>query len=203
MARYPSSKVRAIRNNKAFISRPSGRLHAYGKKQMFWRLAILLLAWVSPTLAQECGNSRPLSTPNDHFFFNNDGTVTELETGLTWMRCSIGQKWNGATCSGEARAFTWQRAVDEKNEIQAHGYAGEHNWRLPQLRELAMIVERECLAPRINLHAFPNTPTGIFWTANRKRGAEGQTYAMDFNRDGIKTLSQNETAYVRLVSGRE
>ncbi len=33
---------------------------------------------------------------------NGDGTVTDVETGLQWMRCSLGQKWKGSTCVGEA-----------------------------------------------------------------------------------------------------
>ena len=33
---------------------------------------------------------------------NGDGTVTDASTGLTWMRCSVGQDLTSSTCSGIA-----------------------------------------------------------------------------------------------------
>lgn len=31
---------------------------------------------------------------------NRDGTVTDIKTKLQWMRCSVGQSWNGQSCAG-------------------------------------------------------------------------------------------------------
>lgn len=41
---------------------------------------------------------------------NLDGTVTDPTTGLTWMRCSMGQTWDGTTCTGTASTYTWDQS---------------------------------------------------------------------------------------------
>ena len=66
---------------------------------------------------------------------NADGTAKDLETGLIWMRCSVGQEWNGKTCTGEAKAFNWEEAKAIRLE-----FAGYTDWRLPSIEELRTLV---------------------------------------------------------------
>ena len=158
---------------------------------------------LSNVSAQQCDNSRPLSTPDDNFFINDNGTVTDVESGLTWMRCAVGQKWQGNTCAGAAITYSWPQAFKVEDTInQTQAYAGLHNWRLPTLSELASIVERQCSYPRINLKLFPATPAAAFWTANHKKGGEPQAFAMDFGKQGMQVTPQQAKLYLRLVSGR-
>ena len=154
-------------------------------------------------MAQQCDSSQPFSTPTEEFFINGDGTVTHLESGLTWMRCAIGQQWNGQVCAGNANLFTWREAFALEDRYKRDAIAGHKNWRVPKLSELAAIVERQCLKPRINQVLFPNTPDGNFWTANHKKADEPLAFALDFSTQGLQVLSQQTPAYVRLVSGRE
>lgn len=44
------------------------------------------------------------------FTDNGDGTVTDTKTGLIWMRCSMGQTWNNATCREMTNIYTWNQA---------------------------------------------------------------------------------------------
>lgn len=37
------------------------------------------------------------------YVFVPEGTVTDPETGLMWMRCSLGQIWIGRACDGYDR----------------------------------------------------------------------------------------------------
>jgi len=66
---------------------------------------------------------------------NADGTVKDLETGLLWMRCAIGQEWNGSTCLGKAQRFNWQDASKIRKD-----FAGYNDWRLPSIEELRTLV---------------------------------------------------------------
>jgi hypothetical protein len=80
--------------------------------------------------------------------------------------------WTGSSrCSGKPRAFTWKSAQDAASALNAAGgYANHADWRMPHIPELAMIVERQCANPRVNLTLFPDTPATCFWTATGRRG---------------------------------
>jgi hypothetical protein len=34
------------------------------------------------------------STPLERFKDNGNGTLTDIKTGMTWMRCALGQHWH-------------------------------------------------------------------------------------------------------------
>ena len=97
------------------------------------------------------------TTPTNAFVTHGDGTVTHTATGLMWMRCTIGQTWDGNTCTGSGyEAFdSWMRAL---HDTDGYTFAGYNNWRLPNKNELASIIEEKCYAPAINSEIFPNTP---------------------------------------------
>jgi hypothetical protein len=80
------------------------------------------------------------------------------------------------------------------------GYAGHSNWRVPQIFELAMIVERQCSNPRTNLDLFPETPANYFWTATEPADS-GKGYVLSFGTEGAKYKNRGEALNVRLVSG--
>jgi len=60
-----------------------------------------------------------------------NGTVLDTETKLMWMRCSVGQTWDGKTCQGEAKRFEWEEAKQ-----QTASFAGYSDWRIPSVKEL-------------------------------------------------------------------
>lgn len=69
----------------------------------------------------------------------NESTV--VIGGKEWMRCSLGQTWEGNTCTGVAKEFTFdeaQAAVKELNaKVSAHG---KTDWRVPTPPELASLM---------------------------------------------------------------
>lgn len=68
----------------------------------------------------------------DHYSVKG-GLAKDLDTGLVWMRCSIGQKWTGSSCSGKVLEATWDKAM---NIPQFFEYAGHSDWRVPTREEL-------------------------------------------------------------------
>lgn len=116
---------------------------------------------------------------------NDDGTVTDVKTGLQWMRCSLGQKWNGANCIDESKTYTWNESLQIAKKLINHrgGYAGYRDWRLPTKDELVTLVycssgkpqnwnntQQSCDGdferPAIYHAAFPNTQSLWFWSAS-------------------------------------
>ncbi len=129
-----------------------------------WLFALVSTLAAAPAWSYTCNTEKyPLSTPNESFIDNGNGTVTDKITEHVWMRCSLGQTWNGKTCTGEPRAYSWQDAKDEAVKLnKSGGYGGYSDWRVPIMPELAMIIERQCTNPRINQSLFPATPPPNF-----------------------------------------
>jgi hypothetical protein len=166
-------------------------------------LALLCLGSMPAVANQSCDpTSYPLSTPTERFTDNGDGTLTDRQSGLMWMRCSLGQTWTGTDCRGDPSTFSWQAAQSAASGInRAGGYAGHTDWRMPHIPELAMIVERQCENPRINLALFPATPATYFWTATGRRGKgmEGEGYLLSFGPEGAGHLNKDDLHFARLV----
>lgn len=73
-----------------------------------------------------------------------DGLVKDTKTGLMWMRCTMGQTWNGSTCEGEATVYY------KKDQIPASfSYEGYDDWHLPTLDELKTLIY--CSSGKIKL----------------------------------------------------
>ncbi|MDH4273427.1 MAG: DUF1566 domain-containing protein [Gammaproteobacteria bacterium] len=152
--------------------------------------------------AQTCGVDAPALSSDTRFFINEDNTITDLESGLTWMRCSVGMVWDGKICIGSPRLMDWAQAKHWGQTMKL----GAYTWRLPQLSELATLVERECrhsAAPRINHRYFPNTPLSPFWTANATPGRENHYYVLGFDARGVGSYLMDLKFALRLVAGRE
>jgi hypothetical protein len=167
------------------------------------------------TARADCDTSvYPLSSPTSRFDDGHDGTVTDKQSKLMWMRCALGQSWTQGTCSGQASLLSWTDAEQAAKSINKSGKFFFSDWRLPQLPELASIAERQCKSPRINLEIFPNTVPDFFWSAtSRPAGAasappastapaetpEHFAFALSFGPDGVSYVNKQEQHDVRLV----
>jgi hypothetical protein len=98
--------------------------------------------------------------------------------------------------------LTWRSAQQAASDLNAAGgYANHADWRMPHIPELAMIVERQCADPRVNLTLFPDTPATYFWTATGRRGPgqEGQAYRLSFGPEGAGPDQKDNLHFARLV----
>lgn len=125
------------------------------------------------------------------------GDVLDLQTGLVWARCSVGQTWKNGTCEGDAAVLGWQAAIDGARAARG----GQGAWRLPTHRELATLVDRRCPRPAINTKWFPATPQGVYWTSSPNPEDPGaKAWALDFFDGGYKApASKAQSHHVRLV----
>lgn len=168
--------------------------------------ALLLLgaaALHAHALAQQVCDTRlaPLSSPASRFEDHADGTVTDKESRLMWMRCSAGQTGSGTTCSGTAAALDLPTARALAADINRRGQFFYSDWRVPQLKELATIAERQCENPRVNLAIFPNTPAALYWTASSRspKDSGSHAFALGFDAEGVVYRPVEEALHVRLV----
>ncbi len=66
---------------------------------------------------------------------NQDGTITDLATGLIWMKGDSGMLKAGPDKDGR---MNWQQALEWAENLE---YAGYSDWRLPNAKELQSIVD--------------------------------------------------------------
>jgi hypothetical protein len=172
------------------------------KLQVWIWLALIACASVSQGVAaQQSCSSDTVSMDVADFHENGDGTVTDLETGLMWMRCSSGQQWLGQRCIGFADAHGWLETKQYADKVNRDGEAFFNDWRVPTLRELATITDRGCVNPRTNLSVFPDTPAAPFWSSTPRPGESSgvRFLALSFGVEGVVLARKDERFHVRLV----
>jgi hypothetical protein len=171
-----------------------------------WPGALLALFLVGVSsgqgaLAQQACNGGVPSLPTERFQDNGDGTVTDVESKLMWMRCSSGQQWLGKRCVGVPAAYSWADAQRYAEKVSRDGAAFFNDWRVPTLRDLATITDRACKNPRTNLAVFPGTPAAPFWSSTPRPGENvgERALALSFGAAGVMLESKDERFHVRLV----
>jgi len=136
---------------------------------------------------------------------NIDGTVTDLGTGLQWMKCSLGQVWEAGTCLGEAKKFNWHQAMRIKQE-----YAGKSDWQLPTHSHLLSIrfcseglsymgCSESSTKPTINQSVFPNTYQGGYWSSTELDSSPEGAWLMVFLNGYDMWINKEDKLAVRLV----
>ncbi|BCK06708.1 DUF1566 domain-containing protein [Vibrio cholerae] len=154
---------------------------------------------------------------------NGNGTITDITTNLTWMRCSLGQQWTGTTCAGVAGGTKWDDAL---KTAMTFSYAGHSDWRVPTVDELDTLVycskgrkpsvrpngdevlatNGQCLGdnyqrPTINIRAFPNTPEAWYWSSSPNTYDSSYAWFVYFGYGYVDRNYKYYGNYVRLVRG--
>lgn len=148
-----------------------------------------------------CKNNFLPSNPNSAYLMHLNGTVTDKRTRLNWKRCSEGQVWNGRTCLGEAKSYSWDEAL---MLARTSTFAGHSDWRIPNVKELRSLVE-ECrsVSPKINPIIFPATPDSFFWSSSPSLTSNRGSWHVTFNRgtSSFGGYTRDYEHYIRLVRG--
>jgi len=160
-------------------------------------LLLLCLVFCSVSNAQQfCLSTAPVSAPEENFLKFDNGQLLHVSTNLMWMRCSIGQTWDGETCSGEAEPYTWEQALELS---VGYEFNGSTNWRLPNIKELSSITERSCTRPSVDVDLFPATPADDFWTSTPSMSDAERAWVVAFFNSSNSIKEKNRTVFVRLV----
>lgn len=144
----------------------------------------------------DCSDDILPSTPNSRFTVNNNGTVTDNQTGLMWMRCSLGQTWGGEKCEGSATNYTWRQALVSSDKSNLAGF---NDWYLPNIKELASIIEISCYHPAINNTLFPSTQSRVYWTSSHSASSSYFAWGVYFGYGFVTPNDKNFEQLVRLV----
>ena len=140
------------------------------------------------------------SAANAANFITRDHLVIDLRHGIEWLRCSVGQVWDGTTCIGEVMTF------DHDQISQAIKLANEQlggSWRLPRRDELEGLICTSCGPPLINAEVFPGTSGEPYWTGQVNKIARRFYYSVNFlNGWTFGRFLPSKQLAVRLVRDR-
>lgn len=161
-----------------------------------------LLLVPSMVSAEQLCDGDTQTTPSENFTVISEATeyVVDNTTGLAWARCVVGQSWDSTlqSCTGEPLRLTWQEALQQATTYRA----GNHtDWRLPNVKELVSVVERQCVEPAANLDLFPAAPDDRYWSSTPYTGSDSTTtaWAVAFYNGRIDTSEKTSDFYVRMV----
>jgi tetratricopeptide (TPR) repeat protein len=113
----------------------------------------------------------------------------DQKTGLIWRRCAEGMVYSGGTCTGSARTFTYEKALQQaKSEASRTSIA----WRVPDRGELSSVINKK-YSPTIDPMTFPDVQSGgffsprvfLFWSASPVVGGSPDLGFVDFGDGSV------------------
>jgi hypothetical protein len=149
--------------------------------------------------AQFCNTQMQKSTEISQYILNEEGTVIDAVNLLVWDRCAYGQTYSMGQCLGAPLEFTtWRETLILADSLP--------NKYLPNIKELATLVERACYEPSINQTSFPDTPLALYWT-NTPDGTAGESElkgrVIDFTDGSEIVRDVNRSHYIRFLNHKE
>lgn len=129
---------------------------------------------------------------DNNFVDNNDGTVTDIATGLMWQKAAHNIRTD------------WETALSHCATLDLAGY---DDWRLPNVTELQSIVVYggEDGKPAIDGEMFPSTAPGWHWSSTSLRTDTDfkAAWAVSFHTGSIGAWGKSDDydCYTRAVRG--
>ena len=138
------------------------------------------------------------------FADHGDGTVTDLNTGLTWIGDGRGDIDTDPPTpfrdEGGWRKYNWTEAINYCERLE---FAGQSDWRLPNCKELFSILDLGKTDPAVDAACFPATRSDFYWTSTPFTYNTAHAWYVYFNLGYVNHASMDQELFVRPVRGPE
>lgn len=122
----------------------------------------------------------------DERSYGLDDVVADGSTGLMWQRAGTGHR------------LTWEEARAWVAQVNARGYAGHRDWRLPTVEELASLIEPEPAAAGLHLDPAFDPEQVECWSAD-VNAESGEPWYVRFQSGQVRSFARDPKFFVRLV----
>ncbi|MBF0118366.1 MAG: DUF1566 domain-containing protein [Desulfobacterales bacterium] len=133
--------------------------------------------------------------PSPRFSDNGDGTITDVLTGLMWLK--------NANCF---KPSTWKNAIEKVADLNTNpfkyscgGYTAKYkDWRLPNRKELFSIVDHSKYNPCLPKgHPFIiNGQDGNYWSSTTNPRITGHAWFLRINYGSIDYHDKSKEYYI-------
>lgn len=135
---------------------------------------------------------------------NVTGLVWEVKTNDSGIHDKINTyQWGGLTAIGRDHPNrlgeyydSWNNLVQESND---NNFCGFSNWRVPNIKELSSIINKNIVNPAIDENFFPNTVSDWYWSSAPIAGDEDIAWFLYFNNGYESFNNRNMNGRIRLV----
>ncbi|HOF33590.1 MAG TPA: DUF1566 domain-containing protein [Spirochaetota bacterium] len=138
---------------------------------------------------EDGATQRGVSWPNPRFKDNGNGTVTDIMTGLTWLK--------------NAKQLSLKKYVDAVSTAKSlSGSYGYEDWALPNINEIRSLINFN-ESPHVYLNKFLQNFSNIeyWWTSTTYINESEKVYSLIVNNGVFSIDGTNETLYAWAVSG--
>ena len=125
-------------------------------------------------------------SPTHHFANNGNGTVADLDTGLTWQQAETGS------------ALNWEAALQYAEGLSL---AGCTDWRLPNIKELQSINEETLAYPSVDTNFFAGANSSRHWSSSTLVNLTNRAWYVDFQLGLVSYEDKLTNLFVRCVRG--
>lgn len=141
--------------------------------------------------------------PDPRFVDNEDGTITDVLTGLMWLK--------EGNCFGDLPWPAAEQAVSDFNRgaITCPGVKSKHNdWFMPDLNQLILLVDFQAqkIGDALRLVGFSKIQNGVYWSNTRNRNQQN-AWSVDFANGSVSAVSKLERHFMLVArlpeSGRK
>ena len=123
---------------------------------------------------------------NDPPVNNNDGTTTDINTGLMWHQQS------------DNTELSWASALSYCENIE---YSGYNDWRLPNTSELFSIADHNKYSPAIHNDYFSNTNSSYYWTSSTYIFYPDFGWSINLRNGSLQSRNKERKYFVQCVRG--
>ncbi len=133
------------------------------------------------------------------------GIIRDNVTGLEWVQdgnlmATRNPSFDNDGTAGDGRV-TWQHALDYVALLNAGGYLGHSDWRLPTVKELSLLVDRSRFIPAPTIDPVFSAVASSYWSSTA--GVEDTSTAarVAFGTGQVYGDRKTSCYYVRAVRG--
>jgi len=129
----------------------------------------------------------------------DDGSIHDKDYKYTWYDSN--PQTNGGNAGTPGNGTDTEGFIQVLNNANFGGFS---DWRLPTIKELVSIVNREVYDPAINTHYFPNTnkeSPSRYWSSTTLSFAANNAHCVIFIDGGVNASGKDCLYYVRAVRG--